>query len=97
MCCAYLTYQEASKLAPAACCAIKANERLNTLNADPEVVASAERCRKLQECHHTYRRAERLIAVRPERAAELFREVLDKAPPDTEIHVAARKQLAALD
>ena len=41
-------------------------------------------------------RPERLIVVRPERAIELFREVLDKAPPDTEIHVAARKQLAAL-
>jgi hypothetical protein len=96
MCCAYLTYQEARKLAPAPS-ALKANERLNTLNADPEIVASAERCLKLQQCHHTYRQAERLIAVRPERAAELFREVLDKAPPDSEIHVAARQQLATLD
>jgi hypothetical protein len=72
MCCAYLTYQEARKLTPAPS-ALKANERLDTLNADPEIVASAKRCLNLQECHHTFRRAERLIAVRPERAAELFR------------------------
>ncbi len=96
MCCAYLTYQEARKLVPAPS-ALRAIERLDTLSADSEIVASAERCRNLQQCHHTYRRAERLIAVRPERAAELFREVLDKAPADTEIHVAARQQLAALD
>jgi hypothetical protein len=95
-CCAYLTYQEARKLAPAPS-ALKASERLETLKADPEIVASAERCLKLQQCHQTYRRAELLVEVRPERAAELFREVLDKAPADTEIHVAARRQLAALD
>lgn len=95
MCCAYLTYQEAGKLAPAPS-ALKASERLDTLSADPEIVVSAERCRKLQQCHQAYQRAERMIVVRPERAIELFREVLDKAPPDTEIHVAARKQLAAL-
>jgi hypothetical protein len=94
-CCAYLTYQEARKLSPAPS-ALKANERLNTLAADPEIVASAQRCLNLQQCHQTYRRAERLVAVRPERAAELFREVLDKAPADTEIHVAARQQLATL-
>jgi hypothetical protein len=96
LCCAYLTYEEGRKLAPAPS-ALKARERFEKLSADPEIVESANRCATLQQCHHTYRRAERLIAGRPERAAELFREVLQKAPPDTEIHVAARKQLAALD
>lgn len=90
VCCVYLTYQEARKLTPAPS-ALKASERFDTLSADPEIVASAERCRNLQQCHHTYRRAERLLAAQPERAAELFREVLDKAPRDSEIHVAARQ------
>ncbi|MEX0677690.1 MAG: hypothetical protein WD063_11480 [Pirellulales bacterium] len=96
MCCAYLTYEEAQKLAPAPS-ALKAKARFDELSGDAPLVKSAEQCRNLQQCHRTYRRAERLVEARPVRAAELFKEVLDKAPHDAEIHVAARKQLAALD
>lgn len=96
MCCAYLTYEEALKLAPAPS-ALKAQARFEELSGDAKLVDSAERCRNLQQCHRTYRRAERLVKVRPQRAAELFEEVLDQAPHDAEIHLAAREQLVALD
>src|SRR5262249_51441251 len=59
ICCAYLSYQEGRKLVPAPS-ALKAKERFDTLSADPEIVAAAERCANLQQCHRTYRRAELL-------------------------------------
>ena len=96
MCCAYLTYEEAIKLAPAPS-ALAAKARFDQLSQDAKLVESAERCRNLQQCHRTYRRAERLVKVRPRRAAELLEEVLERAPHDAEIHLAARQQLAMLE
>ena len=95
MCCAYLTYEKARRLSPAPS-ALKAVARLEQLRGDTDLVESAEHCRRLQECHRTYRIAERLITSQPQRAGELFQEVLKKTPTDAEIYLAARKQLAAL-
>ncbi len=96
MCCAYLEYEVAAKLAPAPS-ALKAKTRFEDLSGDPDLVDAAKRCSTLKQCHRTYSRAERLIKVKPRRAAELFEEVLETAPHDTEIHLAARKQFAALE
>jgi len=60
-CCAFWVYEEASKLAPAPS-ARSAAARLAEMKQIPEIVAAAERCRKLQWCHRMYKLAERLVA-----------------------------------
>ena len=95
MCCAYLTYEKARTLSPAPS-ALKAVTRLEQLRGNTDLVESAEHCRRLQECHRTYRIASRLIKSQPQSASKLFKEVLKKTPIDAEIHLASRKQLAAI-
>ncbi len=63
------------------------------MEQDPEVVASAVACRDLQESHRDYRRAENLSKVRRERAKELFAQVVERAPADSEVHRAALARL----
>jgi hypothetical protein len=94
-CCAYWTYQEAAKLAPAPS-AIKAAERFESMAKDPEIVVEAEECRTLRECHQTFHTAELLEKSLPEKAELLFNEILTKSPRDSEVHRCAKEELAKL-
>jgi hypothetical protein len=92
LCCAYWVYKQAAGLTPANS-AERARRRLGQMQQDPEIVAAAVACRELQECHKLYARAERLIAARPDRARELFAQVVARAPADSEVHRSALAQL----
>lgn len=94
-CCAYWVYKEAAQLTPAPSARI-AQARYDEMQQDPQVVAAAERCRQLQECHRLYRRAEMLTEMRPERARELFVQIVDTAPEESEVCRAAREKIAML-
>jgi len=94
-CCAYWVYQQAAKLAPAPS-ALQAAARFDQMQQDPRIVAAAERCRKLQECHKLYKRAEMLFKAKPVRALELFGEIVDRAPQDSEVYRAAHEQIAGI-
>ena len=94
-CCAYLNYEAATELLPAAS-AKQAAERLAELKKDPEVVAAAEECRCLRKCHHTFHTAELLKKSVPNRAEELFKQILAESPRDSEVHRCAAEELAKL-
>lgn len=91
-CCAYWVYQKAAQLTPAPS-AQQALEKYSQMKQNPDVIASAKACRELQECHALYDRAERVVGVNPARARELFNLVADRAPKDSELYLAARKQI----
>lgn len=95
VCCAFLLYEEALRKLPAPS-ARAAEQRLTQLRSDPQHVAAAESCRNLQWCHQQYRLAERVARVQPERARELFAEIVERSPADTALHADARDQLALL-
>jgi hypothetical protein len=91
-CCAYWVYRRAARLVPAPSAQL-ARDRLAELQQDPEVVASAEVCRKLRECHKIYTRAERLSELKPGRAQELYAEVVRRAPRDSEVYRLAQTRV----
>jgi hypothetical protein len=92
-CCAYWFYVEGAKLLPAPS-AIRARDRLDEMKQDSGTVAAAETCRELQWCHRAYQRAEKLQYAKPDRARELFAEIIERSPDDSSIHSAARLELA---
>jgi hypothetical protein len=92
LCCAYWTYKKAAELLPAPS-AVLANNRFTDLAKKPQVVASAESCRNLKWCHQAYLRAQRLLEARPERAKEIFAEIVARAPEDSEVHRAAKRRI----
>lgn len=92
LCCAYWVYKEAAELKPAPSASLAAN-RFAELTQDPRVVESAETCRALKWCHGAYLRAEQLLSARPARAKEVFAEIVARAPEDSEVYRAAKKQI----
>jgi hypothetical protein len=94
-CCAYWVYRDASKLAPAPS-ARKAQARLDVMEKDPKTVAAAEACREMQRCHQLYTRAKRLVYVQPDKARDLFTEVVKIASSDSEVYRAAKEQLDSM-
>jgi len=94
-CCAYWVYRQAARLVPAPS-ASRAAKRLAEMAQDPKLIAAAEECRELQKCHQIYSRAERLIPVEPDRAKELFAQVVQRAPKDSEVYRAAQSHLGQL-
>jgi hypothetical protein len=95
ICCAFLVYEEAAKLAPAPSSA-KARGRLEALKKDPTAVKAAESCRNLVWCHGTFEKAKRLTSRKPKEARQLLVAILEKAPVDSEIYQAARLEVAQL-
>jgi hypothetical protein len=91
-CCAYWAYDEASKLSPAPS-AQQASDRLAQMKQDPKIVASAETCSELRWCHRTYRLADRLVRSKPDRATELFTEIVQRSPQDSKIHGDAQLRI----
>lgn len=94
-CCAYWTYEEAAKYVPAPS-AVKAAERFASMQKDPAIVAEAEECKLLQECHKKFHSAELLEKTLPNQAVALFKEVLAKSPKDSEVYKCAQEELAKL-
>ncbi len=94
-CCAYWVYREAARLAPARSARL-ALERFEQMEQDADAVAAAKACRELRQCHKIYNRAELLIANRPARAKELFAQIVQRAPEDSEIYRAAREHVQRL-
>ena len=94
-CCAYWTYEEATKLVPAPS-AIQAADRYEAMKKDPEIVAEAEECRTLRECHETFHKAELLEKSLPDKAESLFKQILVKSPKDAEVYRCAKEELAKL-
>jgi len=95
VCCAFLLYEVAVRKLPAPS-ARAAEQRLAQLRTDPQQVAAAEACRSLQWCHQQYRTAERVARVSPQRARELFEQIVERAPADSPVHAAARAEVARL-
>jgi len=94
-CCAFQFYEQAARLAPAKS-GLAAATRIEELKRDPDMVAAAEKCQKLQWCHSTYNRAERLAKVKPQMAQALFNEIVSVAPHDSEIFQAAKQRVEEL-
>ena len=95
-CCAFLIYRKAKTLTPAPS-AVLAAERLEELAKNPQVVAASKACRELESCHKIYARAERLTELKPEKARELFFQVVRRSPSDSTINMEALKQIRAID
>ena len=95
LCCAYLAYREAAKLAPAPS-GLAAKERFRALDADPAVASAAQACRQLRRCHDKYLLAERYVESDPQRSVRLFREIVQAAPQESDVYHSAREQLAVL-
>lgn len=95
ICCAFLVYEEASKMSSAPSAA-QARKRLEELKKDPAAVKAAESCRQLVWCHGTFEKAQRLAKRKPKEARELLVTILEKAPVDSEIYQAARLEVGQL-
>jgi hypothetical protein len=67
------------------------------MEQDSQLVAAAEACRRLQECHRLYKRAEGVADANPRRARELFGQIIEQAPRDSEVYMAARKHIADMN
>lgn len=94
-CCAYLAYEEAAKLVPAAS-AEKALARLEELRKDPRIPIEAQECRQIHEGLHKFHSAELLKKSVPGRAEEVFAEIVEKTPRESEVHRCAAEELAKL-
>jgi tetratricopeptide (TPR) repeat protein len=95
-CCAYRAYEKAEKLLPAESAKL-AQERLKKLKEDdPAIIEAAKACAELEWCHRTYQRAEKLLENNSERAGELFAEVVERSPEDSEVHRVAAEKLKDL-
>jgi hypothetical protein len=69
---------------------------LEEMKQDSQIVAAAETCRELQWCQRAYDRAGKLRDLRPTRAKELFAEIMSRSPEDSNVHLAAKVELAKL-
>lgn len=96
LCCAYLIYERSAELRPAVSARRSAERMKKLLSDDPQLKTSIERCRNVRESHELYRKAELLAKTAPDRAREMLEQILDKAPPDSEVHVAARRRITSL-
>jgi|GEM_PF-1779409 len=94
-CCAYWAYQEGARLVPAES-ALRAKQRFEAMKEDEQLVQSAKTCRELRRCHEIYRTATMLAEVKPDRALELYADILRRAPETSEIYRLARAEHEAL-
>jgi hypothetical protein len=92
LCCAYWACKQAAQLVPAPS-AVLAQQRYAALKQDPKIVASAETCRDLQWCHQAYRQATGLSQLNPQSAKAVFAQIVRRAPADSEVSRAARRQI----
>ena len=91
-CCAYWVYKHAAQLTPAPS-ARRAHDRLAKMEQDPKTIEAAKACRDLQECHKIYNSAVRIVDTNPDRARQLLLQVVDRAPKDSTLYVAAQQRI----
>ena len=94
-CCAYWLYKDAVRLRPAPS-ALQALARIEAMEQSPELLAAAGVCRDLQVCHKTFKSAEWLQVENPDRARQLFADILERAPADSGVYRAAKERYDAL-
>jgi hypothetical protein len=94
-CCAFVVYEQAGAFYPAPSAAL-AKSRLAKLASDAAVVESVRLCRELQVCHENYAKAQEIQIISPKKARDYYVSIVEIAPPDTSVHIAAREQLALL-
>jgi hypothetical protein len=92
LCCAYRSYEKALKLLPAPS-AQTAQNRFLKMKENPQIVESAKTCAELEWCHKSYDRAKKIKDKNPERAQELFSQIVDRSPADSTVHRAAADRL----
>jgi hypothetical protein len=95
VCCAVVVLEQAALLSPAPSANL-AKRRLAILLADAKVVEASRECRNLQLCHEKFAAAQALTTTAPNKAREYFAEIIEISPPQTSVHLAARKQLSTL-
>lgn len=94
LCCAFLVYEEATKLTPAPSARLAKN-RFAEMRKDSQIVDSAETCRDVQWCLEKYLRAEQhLFEGKRELAQAEFRQIVERGPEGSEVYREAREQLA---
>ena len=76
--------------------AIEAKKRLDEMKKDPDAIAAAETCRELRWCHKIYKRAEMLHKVKPDKAKELFVQIIRRSPPGSQVYIAAKQKVDSL-
>jgi hypothetical protein len=92
LCCAYRSYEKAVKLLPAPS-AQTAQSKFQKMKENPQIVASAKSCAELEWCHRTFARAEKIADISPERARELFSQIVERSPADSAVHRAAADRM----
>lgn len=95
LCCAYRSYEKAVKFLPAPS-AQSAQSKLQKMKEDPQIVEAAKACAELEWCHRTYKRAEKLLEGNPQRAQELFSEIVKRSPAESSVHQEAEARLKEL-
>jgi hypothetical protein len=96
VCCAFQLLEKAVRQLPAPSAEV-AQQRLEQLKADPQIVADAETCRSLQWCHLKYRTAVRVAKAQPLKARKIFQQIVQRSPADSEVHLAAKDQILRLN
>ena len=97
VCCAYICYREAGKLMT--CDAAKvARRRLYELRKQPGVLQAVTECESIRECHALFDKAQRIGKRKTyhKQAAKLYREIVETAPRESEVHKAALEQLSKI-
>jgi hypothetical protein len=95
VCCAMNAYEEAL-LQRGAPSAFKAKERVKELRGNFKNILAQKKCKTIESCHVKYAVAEKLALNDQSKAKNLFAEIVRYAPPESEVHVAARQQMLRL-
>ena len=82
----------AAELVPAPSAQL-AGKRFAEMKEDPDILALVKVCRELQWCHATYLRAEQLAEKGSGRARQLFEQIVQRAPNDSEVYRAALSRI----
>ena len=97
LCCAFLFYEEAEKLLP--CKAAKvARRQLYAWRKDADISESVQLCKKIRACQESFDKAQSIAKKGSSRvrAIRIYKEIIETAPRESEVHKAATTALAKL-
>jgi hypothetical protein len=99
-CCAYICYREAEKLMTCEAAEF-ARKRVYELRKQPGLLQSVADCEQIRECHVLFDKAQRISRVGAKdtytaQAVKLYKQILNKAPRESEVHKAALEELNKL-
>ena len=100
LCCAFLCYREAEKLMTCEA-AIEARQRVYELRKQPGVLQAVAECEQVRECHELFDKAQRIGRVGKKntyrtQVAKIYKQIVKKAPRESEVHKAALQELRKL-